>query len=142
VLQVVFSPIPYGRHTRSDIEIAETRGQQAATTAPQAKDELEQVAGNAEDEIGESIANIREKELLAFGEGSKSLLGVFGPILVQICGSPHKYKVAIITSAQWVLAHQALEPHAESSSVIIAEQVPLRQLGVLRRQSSSTLQNT
>jgi hypothetical protein len=123
-------------------EIAETRGQQTAAAAAQAKDELEQVAGNAEDEIGESIANIREKELLAFGEGSKSLLGIFGPILVQICGSPHKYKVSFIALTQWVLAHQALESYVESGSVIVTEQVPLRQFGVLRGQPSSTVQNT
>lgn len=53
-------------------------------------EELEQVAGNAEDEIGERIAAVRESELLY---GSESLLAVFGPMIVHICGSPHKYKV-------------------------------------------------
>lgn len=62
-------------------------------TNPQhAKDgeELEQVAGNAEDEIGERIAAVRETELLY---GPESLLAAFGPMIVHICGSPHKYKV-------------------------------------------------
>ena len=53
-------------------------------------EELEQVAGNAEDEIGERIAAVRETELLY---GSESLLAMFGPMIVHICGSPHRYKV-------------------------------------------------
>jgi condensin complex subunit 1 len=53
-------------------------------------EELDQVAGNAEDEIGEHMAGLRETEMLY---GPHSLLAVFGPILVQICGSPHKFKV-------------------------------------------------
>lgn len=56
-------------------------------------EELEQVAGNAEDEIGERIAAVRESELLY---GPNSLLAVFGPMLVHICGSPHKYKVQLL----------------------------------------------
>lgn len=51
---------------------------------------MDQVAGNAEDEIGDRIQAVRETELL-FGEFS--LLAVFGPMLVHICGSPHKFKV-------------------------------------------------
>lgn len=54
-------------------------------------EELDQVAGNAEDEIGERIAGIRESELLY---GPESLLAVFGPMLVHICGSPQKFKVS------------------------------------------------
>ena len=54
-------------------------------------EELDQVAGNAEDEIGEKIAGIREHELL-YGPGS--LLAVYGPMIVHICGSPHKYNVS------------------------------------------------
>lgn len=53
-------------------------------------DELDQVAGNAEDEIGDQIAAIREKELLY---GPQSLLAIYGPMIVHICGSPHKFKV-------------------------------------------------
>ncbi|OSD04955.1 hypothetical protein PYCCODRAFT_1385425, partial [Trametes coccinea BRFM310] len=53
------------------------------------QEELDQVAGNAEDEIGERIAAMREHELLY---GSQSLLATFGPMLVHICGSPHKFK--------------------------------------------------
>ena len=53
-------------------------------------DELEQVAGNAGDEVGDRIAAVRETELLY---GPTSLLAVYGPMLVHICGSPHKFKV-------------------------------------------------
>ena len=53
-------------------------------------EELDQVAGNAEDEIGERVAAMRESELLY---GPNSLLAVFGPMIVHICGSPPKFKV-------------------------------------------------
>ncbi|KAF8988934.1 non-SMC mitotic condensation complex subunit 1 [Cyathus striatus] len=59
-------------------------------------EELDQVAGNAEDEIGERIAAIRETELLY---GPESLLAVYGPMLVHICGSPHKFKNRILRAA-------------------------------------------
>lgn len=54
------------------------------------QEELDQVAGNAEDEIGERIVAVRETELLY---GPNSLLAIFGPMIVHICGSPHKFKV-------------------------------------------------
>lgn len=53
-------------------------------------EELDQVAGNAEDDIGDRIAGVRETELLY---GPESLLALYGPMLVHICGSPHKFKV-------------------------------------------------
>ncbi|PPQ81973.1 hypothetical protein CVT25_014624 [Psilocybe cyanescens] len=59
-------------------------------------EELDQVAGNAEDEIGERIHAIRETELLY---GSESLLAMYGPAIVHICGSPHKFKNRILRAA-------------------------------------------
>jgi hypothetical protein len=56
-------------------------------------DELDQVAGNAEDEIGDRIAAARETELLY---GPTSLLAVYGSMIVHICGSPHKFKVLML----------------------------------------------
>jgi condensin complex subunit 1 len=53
-------------------------------------DELDQVAGNAEDEIGDRIHLVRETELLY---GDHSLLALFGPMIVKICASPHLFKV-------------------------------------------------
>lgn len=59
-------------------------------------EELDQVAGNAEDEIGERIAAVRETELLY---GPESLLAVYGPMIVHICGSPHKFKNRTLRAA-------------------------------------------
>lgn len=59
-------------------------------------EELDQVAGNVEDDIGDVIAHAREKELL-FGE--QSLLSVFAPMTVQICGLPAIYKNEILQTA-------------------------------------------
>ncbi|KAG5641739.1 hypothetical protein DXG03_004311 [Asterophora parasitica] len=59
-------------------------------------EELDQVAGNAEDEIGERIAGVRETELLY---GEESLLALYGPMLVHICGSPHKFKNRTLRAA-------------------------------------------
>lgn len=57
------------------------------------QDEIEQVAGNAEDEIGDTILNIRERELLY---GPDSLLALYGPMIVHICGTPKAYKVSTV----------------------------------------------
>jgi hypothetical protein len=54
-------------------------------------DELEQVVGTTEDEFGETVAQIREKELLF---GSDSLLTVFGPLIVNICANNKTYNVS------------------------------------------------
>ena len=53
-------------------------------------EELDQVAGNVEDEIGEWIVAVRETELLY---GPDSLLALYGPLLVCICGRPVQFKV-------------------------------------------------
>jgi condensin complex subunit 1 len=54
--------------------------------------DLDAVAGNAEDDIGELITGIREKELLF---GDKSLLAVYGPMVAHICATPKRYKVGV-----------------------------------------------
>lgn len=75
-----------------------TREPQADKNAPKdTVEELDQVVGNAEDDIGDRITNIREHELL-FDENS--LLTSFGPMLVHICGSPHKFKVCGVVGAE------------------------------------------
>lgn len=63
-----------------------------AASKPADKDnnDLDAVAGNAEDDIGDLIANIREKELLY---GNNSLLAIYGTLVAQICASPKAYKV-------------------------------------------------
>lgn len=64
------------------------RGKKAATPANEEPDELDQVAGNAEDEIGDVVSEVREKELLY---GQQSLLSIFGPVVVHICSNPTSY---------------------------------------------------
>jgi condensin complex subunit 1 len=65
-------------------------------------DDLEMIGGTSEDDFSEAIALIRspsvlrsvliirEKELLF---GTQSLLGRYGPLLVEICSKPDVYKV-------------------------------------------------
>ncbi|KAF9438398.1 Condensin complex subunit [Entomortierella beljakovae] len=60
------------------------------------EDELDQVAGTNEDEFGEAMAHIRERELL-FGDGS--LLQVFGPLIVNICGNNTLYSDKTLQSS-------------------------------------------
>ncbi|KAG0259844.1 Condensin complex subunit [Actinomortierella ambigua] len=59
-------------------------------------DELDQVVGTTEDEFGDALAHIRERELL-FGEDS--LLSVFGPMIVTICGNNTLYDDKTLQSA-------------------------------------------
>jgi hypothetical protein len=53
--------------------------------------DLEAVTGNAEDDIGDLVASVRERELL-YGEGS--LLAVYGGLIAHICSAPKAYKVS------------------------------------------------
>ncbi|KAG9221591.1 hypothetical protein CCMSSC00406_0007230 [Pleurotus cornucopiae] len=71
-------------------------GASAANRGANHVEELDQVAGNAEDEIGDRIAEVRETELLY---GPESLLAVYGPMLVHICGSPQKFKNRTLRAA-------------------------------------------
>jgi condensin complex subunit 1 len=54
-------------------------------------DELDQVAGSVEDEIGDTIQLAREKELMY---GPNSLLRVFGPMAASIVSQPKLYRVS------------------------------------------------
>ncbi|CAE6447473.1 unnamed protein product [Rhizoctonia solani] len=70
------------------------KGSKAVAAA--AADDIEQVAGNAEDDIGDMISQIREQELLT---GPKSLLTLYGPMIKEICGTPKTYKNQILRMA-------------------------------------------
>jgi len=59
-------------------------------------DELDQVAGSVEDEIGDTIAIAREKELMY---GPTSLLQVFGPMSATIVSQPKVYRVSSSSSS-------------------------------------------
>ncbi|KAG8948741.1 Condensin complex subunit [Tulasnella sp. 424] len=54
-------------------------------------EELDQIVGNAEDDIGDHIADVREREMLY---GPNSILATFGPMIVHICGTPKRYKAS------------------------------------------------
>jgi condensin complex subunit 1 len=55
------------------------------------EDELEQVGGTAEDDIGDAMTRIREREMLF---GPNSLLAVFGPLLTEVCARNKIYTVS------------------------------------------------
>ncbi|KAH9924065.1 non-SMC mitotic condensation complex subunit 1-domain-containing protein [Fomitopsis serialis] len=82
------------KHEKELAEKAAKKG--GAANAAKDQEELDQVAGNAEDEIGDRIAGIRESELLY---GPESLLAIYGPMTVHICGSPHKFKNRTLRAA-------------------------------------------
>ncbi|KAG0193993.1 Condensin complex subunit [Apophysomyces sp. BC1034] len=52
------------------------------------EEELEQVGGTAEDDIGDAITHIREREILF---GPTSLLARFGPLLTEVCSRNRIY---------------------------------------------------
>ena len=79
------------RAALSDLCIEEKKARHASPTqSSKDGEELEQVVGNAEDDIGDRLAAIRESELLY---GENSLLAVYGPMLAFICRNPGRFKV-------------------------------------------------
>ncbi|KAK4053237.1 condensin complex non-SMC subunit Cnd1 [Microbotryomycetes sp. JL221] len=60
------------------------------------QDELDQVAGSIEDEIGDTIQQAREKELMF---GHESLLSVFGPMSAMIVSQPKIYNNSMLKTA-------------------------------------------
>ena len=75
----------------SNLFVEEKKARNASPTqSSEGGGELEQVVGNAEDDIGDRLAAIRESELLY---GENSLLAVYGPMLASICRNPGKFKV-------------------------------------------------
>nr|ODN98900.1 condensin complex subunit 1 [Cryptococcus depauperatus CBS 7855] len=61
----------------------------AAKVGEKDQNDLDAVAGNAEDDIGDIIQGIREKELLY---SENSLLAAYGPMIAHICASPKRYR--------------------------------------------------
>ncbi|KAI0030503.1 non-SMC mitotic condensation complex subunit 1-domain-containing protein [Vararia minispora EC-137] len=76
--------------------VTEKQVEGSGDTTAKNEDDIDQVAGNAEDEIGERIHAVRETELLY---GEKSLLAIYGNLLIKICGQPHKYKDPTLRAA-------------------------------------------
>ncbi|CDZ96307.1 mitotic chromosome condensation-related protein [Phaffia rhodozyma] len=60
-----------------------------ANKDPKNDNDLDQVSGNAEDDIGENMTFIREHEILY---GEDSLLAVYGPLISDVCANPGRYR--------------------------------------------------
>ena len=106
---------------------AEKRGAPNQGTKDKDGEELDQVAGNVEDEIGDRISGIREMELLY---GPDSLLAVYGPMIVHICGSPHKFKVRILLISRYNIK-TLVESNSAWGRYPSVQQVPVCQFAVL-----------
>ncbi|KAJ2687542.1 condensin complex non-SMC subunit Cnd1 [Coemansia spiralis] len=91
-------------------------------------DELNQIAGTTEDEVGDIISAIRERELLY---GTKSLLALFGPLLVHVCKNLGKFNDRLLT----VHATAALAKFMCISSTFCEENLPLLLLLLQRAKS-------
>ncbi|KAJ2473632.1 condensin complex non-SMC subunit Cnd1 [Coemansia sp. RSA 2322] len=91
-------------------------------------DELNQIAGTTEDEVGDIISSIRERELLF---GTKSLLALFGPLLVHVCKNLGKFNDRLLT----VHATAALAKFMCISSAFCEENLPLLLLLLQRAKS-------
>lgn len=114
-----------------------------ATAANKATDkdnnDLDAVAGNAEDDIGDLIANIREKELLY---GDSSLLAAYGPLVAQICASPKAYKVGRVSTADDMCPDCPAVSGSATSSRPGIEQADVCQRAILRGSSASAFQHS
>ncbi|KAJ2546380.1 condensin complex non-SMC subunit Cnd1, partial [Coemansia sp. RSA 1836] len=91
-------------------------------------DELNQIAGTTEDEVGDIISAIRERELLY---GTKSVLALFGPLLVHVCKNLGKFNDRLLT----VHATAALAKFMCISSTFCEENLPLLLLLLQRAKS-------
>ncbi|KAG0140938.1 hypothetical protein CROQUDRAFT_664491 [Cronartium quercuum f. sp. fusiforme G11] len=89
------------RKTETDTKTKNNGKQKQTMTTVTTKEqhegeELDQVAGNVEDEIGDLINYVKEKEMIY---GQSTLLSVYGPMIVQICGLPSVYKNETLRTA-------------------------------------------
>lgn len=97
------SLFPTGQRLSGHVE----KGIHASVPTP-SKDggeELDQVAGNIEDEIGDLIASVREEEMMY---SPNSLLATFGPMIAHICLNPAMFKVSILSLTHVLLVMPVL----------------------------------
>ncbi|KAK4048019.1 condensin complex non-SMC subunit Cnd1 [Microbotryomycetes sp. JL201] len=79
-----------------DLKRRKAEDDKKAGTKSATQDELEQVAGSIEDEIGDAIAAAKERELLY---GPQSLLAMFGPMAATIVSQPKVYNNPTLKTA-------------------------------------------
>ncbi|GAA6027146.1 hypothetical protein JCM8097_002429 [Rhodosporidiobolus ruineniae] len=84
------------KRRKADEDKAKSGAGKGGRKSQGADDELDQVAGSVEDEIGDAIHAAKETELL---EGQRSLLAVFGPMAAEIVAKPKVYKNAMLQTA-------------------------------------------
>ncbi|KAJ1854231.1 condensin complex non-SMC subunit Cnd1 [Coemansia sp. RSA 1822] len=96
-------------------------------------DELNQIAGTTEDEIGDIVSAIRERELLF---GSKSVLALFAPLLVHVCHNLSKFGDKLLA----VHATAALAKFMCISSSFCETNLPLL-LALLQRAKSPAIRS-
>ncbi|KAJ2407321.1 condensin complex non-SMC subunit Cnd1 [Coemansia sp. RSA 2526] len=96
-------------------------------------DELNQIAGTTEDEIGDIVSAIRERELLF---GSKSVLALFAPLLVHVCHNLGKFGDKLLA----VHATAALAKFMCISSSFCETNLPLL-LALLQRAKSPAIRS-
>jgi condensin complex subunit 1 len=82
--------VPRTSLTSSNLDIS-LAANSASKSADKDANDLEAVTGNAEDDIGDLVANVRERELLY---GESSLLASYGGLIAHICASPKSYRVS------------------------------------------------
>ncbi|KAK0550127.1 condensin complex non-SMC subunit Cnd1 [Tilletia horrida] len=101
------------KRRKAEVDAEKKQAAENADTSKQGDqggEELDQVAGNAEDDIGETISGIREKELLS---SMQSLLALFGPMVSHICSNPKMYsnvtlrKAAVLTLCKFMCVSSA-----------------------------------
>ncbi|KAK4702260.1 condensin complex subunit 1, partial [Phenoliferia sp. Uapishka_3] len=79
-----------------DIKRRKAEESKKAGSKSAAQDELDQVAGSIEDDIGDTIAATKEKELLY---GENSLLAIYGPMASTIVSQPKVYRNPMLKTA-------------------------------------------
>ncbi|WAR52714.1 hypothetical protein PtB15_2B139 [Puccinia triticina] len=78
------------------LELIEREFKRRKAADDQARSKLTNPPGNVEDDIADVVFHAREKELLF---GKQSILAVFAPMTVQICGLPAVYKNETLQTA-------------------------------------------
>ncbi|KAI9481172.1 MAG: non-SMC mitotic condensation complex subunit 1-domain-containing protein [Benjaminiella poitrasii] len=78
-------------------------------------DELDQVGGTAEDDIGEAMIKIREREILF---GPHSLLGIYGPLITEVCARNKIYTDRTLQLNATLALSKFMYPSIRSNIVI------------------------
>jgi hypothetical protein len=123
------------------IERVTVKAGQSATSPQSAQDggeELDQVAGNTEDEVGDLIQSVKEDEMM-FGE--QSLLADFGPMIQHICLNPKVFQVRRIIGHCQRVVKSLSEPSSPNQRRPLTEQDDVCFHEVLREQPPPAPQN-